>query len=63
MLILEQKLLKQIDEVSKKRFKNRFEFSENDINKFILLLRKGVYPHEYMNDLEKFNQTALPEKQ
>ena len=23
---------------------------------------KGVYPYEYMNGLEKFNETSLPEK-
>ena len=38
-------------------------FSNNDINKFILLLRKGVYPYEYMDDCKKFNQTTLPEKE
>ena len=27
-----------------KRFKNTYEFCNKDINKFILLLRKGVYP-------------------
>ena len=46
-----------------KRFKNTFKFYDNDINKFILLLRKGVYACEYMNEWEKFNETALPEKQ
>ena len=34
----------KIDKELKKRFKNTFKFSDNDINKFILLLRKGVYP-------------------
>ena len=53
----------KIDEELKKRFKNTFKFSDNDINKFILLLRKGVYPYEYMDDWEKFNQTTLPEKE
>ena len=53
----------KIDENLKKRFKNTFEFSNNDINKFILLLRKGVYPYEYMDDWEKFNETTLPEKE
>ena len=43
--------------------KNAFKFSNNDINKFILLLRKGVYPYEYMDDWEKFNETKLPEKE
>ena len=32
---------KKIDEELKKRFKNAFKFPNNDINKFILLLRKG----------------------
>ena len=27
------------------------------------MLRKGVYPYEYMVDWEKFNETALPEKE
>ena len=33
----------KLDEKSKKRFKKTFKFSNNDINKFMLLLRKGVY--------------------
>ena len=32
-------------------------------NKFILLLQKGVYPFEYMNDWGKFSETSLPEKE
>ena len=47
----------------KKKFKNTFKFPNNDANKFILLLRRGVYPYEYMNDWEKFNETKLPEKE
>ena len=27
-----------------------------------MLLRKGVYPCEYMNSWEKFDETALPPK-
>ena len=34
----------KIDEELKTRFKNTCKFSNNDINKFILLLRKVVYP-------------------
>ena len=40
-----------------------FKFSDNDITKFILLLRNGVYPYEYMNDWENFSETALLEKE
>ena len=48
----------KIDEESKKRFKNTFKFTNNDINKFILLLRKEVYPSEYMDKWEKFYETT-----
>ena len=30
------------------------------IDKFILLLRKGAYPYEYMNKWKKFEETELP---
>ena len=40
----------KIDEELKKRLKNTFEFSNNDINKFTLFVRKGVYPCEYMDE-------------
>ena len=32
-------------------------------NKFILLLQKGVYPYEYMDAWEAFNETLLFEKE
>ena len=46
----------------KERFFNTYAFSNDDNNKFILLLRKCVYPYEYMDDWEKFNETTLPER-
>ena len=33
-----------------------------DLNKFYLLLRKGIYPYEYMDSWKKFNETELPPK-
>ena len=32
-----------------KKFASTYKFYNGDINKFILLLRKGVYPYEYMD--------------
>ena len=43
-----------------KRFYNTYQLSDNDINKFKLLLRKGVYPYEYMDSWKRFNETELP---
>ena len=44
------------------RFSNIYKFCKEDINKFILLSRKGVYPYEYMKSWERFNETSLPKK-
>ena len=41
----------KLDEELKKKFKNTFKFSNNDISKFVLLFRKAVYRYEYMDDL------------
>ena len=46
-----------------KKFKNTYNFCNDDLNKFILLLRKSVYPYEYMDSWEKFNETSLPSKE
>ena len=45
-----------------KRFASTYEFCNKDLNKFILLLRKGVYPYESMDNWERFNETSLPNK-
>ena len=46
-----------------KRLKITSKFSDNKINKFLLLLRKGVYLYEYKADWEKFYKTLLPKKE
>ena len=38
---------KSINELIEK-FSNTYRFCKGDVNKFLLLLRKGVYPYEYM---------------
>ena len=44
------------------RFANIYEYCNEDINKSILLLRKGVYPYEYMDSWERFNETCPKKK-
>ena len=46
-----------------KRFANTYRFCNKDLNKFFLLLRKGVYPYEYMDNCKRFNEMLLPNKE
>ena len=52
----------KFNEKLKERSFNTYRFSNHD-NKFILLMQKGVYPYEYMDDCKKFNETSLPKKE
>ena len=45
------------------KFPSIYRFCNNNLNKFVLLLRNGVYPYEYMDSWEKFEQTVLPPKE
>ena len=45
-----------------KKFPITDNFCKGDINKFVMLLRKGVYPYEYMDSWEKFDENSLPPK-
>ena len=38
-------------------FPSIYQFSDDDLNKFILLLRNGAYPYQYMDSWERFNET------
>ena len=42
-----------------KKLKEQFFY----VYKFILLFQKGVYPYEYKDDWENFNETSLSEKE
>ena len=64
-------ILDNLSEINKKislvelseKFPIIYRFCSEDLNKFSLLLRKGVYPYEYMDSWEKFNETELPDKE
>ena len=43
---------KKINEKLKKTFFSKFKFSNHDIDMFVLLLWKSVYPYKYMDDWE-----------
>ena len=63
--------LDNLSEINKKislielseKFPSTHDFCNKDLNKFSLLLRKGVHPYEYMDNEEKFNETKLPDKE
>ena len=45
-----------------KKFKNTYRFCNENIDKFILLLRKCIYSYEYMDDWSRFDEEQLPNK-
>ena len=54
---------KKLIERLTKTFPSVYQFCNDDLNKFILLLPKGVYPYEYMDSWENFDETILPTKE
>ena len=42
-----------------KKFPSVYQFCDCDINEFVLLLIKCVYPYEYMDSWERFNELSL----
>ena len=45
-------------EVLIKKFSSIYQFFNSDLNEFIFLLRKGVYPYEDIDNWEKFDETT-----
>ena len=43
-----------------KKFSSIYQFCNGGLNKFILLLRKGVYPYENMDNWGKYDETTIP---
>ena len=46
-----------------KNFPALKKFCNGDLNKFILLLRKGFYPYEYMDSWERFDENTITPKE
>ena len=38
-------------------------FCNGDLDKFFLLLRKGIYPYEYMGSWKRFDENTIPLKE
>ena len=45
-----------------KKFPRMYQFCNGDLIKFVSLLRKDVYPYEYMDSWERFDEISLPDK-
>ena len=45
------------------KFSNTHKFRNGDLNKFILLLRRGVYPYKYTDSWQKFDETSLRDRE
>ena len=67
-------LLQSIDEASEidnkilqveliEKFSNTCQLCNNNLNKFTLLLRKGVYPYKHMDSWKRFKEESLPDKE
>ena len=52
---------KSVDDLIKK-FSRTYKSCNGNLNKFVFLLRKGVYLYEYMDSWDRFNEILLPPK-
>ena len=62
-MIVKKNYRKEFNKELIERFASTYKFCNNDINKFIMLLRKGVYPYEYMDGWNRFNEKSIPSKE
>ena len=59
----EKEYKKEFNKELIERFANTYKFCDNDLDKFIMLLRKVVYPYEYIDEWDKFNEKIIPGKE
>ena len=65
------KSIDKVSEIDKKisyaslieKFHNTYQLCNNDLDKFDLLLKKGVFPYEYMDNWNRFKEDKLPDKE
>ena len=70
MITLLSKSIDKVSEIDRKisydlsieKFYNAYQLCNKGLNKFALLLRKGIYPYEYMESWERFKEEPLPDK-
>ena len=53
----------EVTNESAKKFPTFHKFCNGDLNKFFLLLRKGIYPHEYVDIWERFDENKIRPKE
>lgn len=63
-----QFLGQSLDDLSKTLKSDQFEITRSNYqdmsdDKFKLLIKKGVYPYDYMDSFERFDETELPSKE
>ena len=46
-----------------KNFPTLYKFCNGDLGNFFLLLRKGIYPYEYIDSRKKSNENTIPPKE
>ena len=46
-----------------KKFSTLYKFCIGDLNKLFLLLRKGIYPYQYLDSWERFDENTIPHKE
>ena len=64
-------LLDDLSEINRKislielieKFPITYQLCNKDHNKFMLLLRKGIYSYEYMDSWQRFDEESLPDKE
>ena len=58
-----KKLYTKLTNEAIKNFPTLYKFCNGDLDNFFLLLRKVVYPYEYIDSRKKINENTIPPKE